>query len=662
MTTNKVFVVLIVVLAAAAAIFGLLSWRQSSSTPPGSNANRTVGPNQKGVAFFSTAEEFKAYLALGQGTAGYGRDIGGALRPSTITDSSPVAEVGLGSADLKAPVVDRVSTTNVQVKGIDEPDIVKTDGKNLFVSTDRPYLYYEDVVPLPGVRGAPTKVLPQLPASTTSVLNALPPETLARIATIPQAGNLLLSGSRLMVFTTRKVYGYDIADTGNPKEVWTLEYGENNQLEAARLKDGKVYLVTSASLKSNSPCPFTPFKLGGEAVVVPCTAVLHPVRPVDVNVTYTALVVDPSVGTMLRSVSFVGASGSSVVAMFDDALYVTYPEYPDYAEILYAFYNESGADLLPAASIEKIKKLRGYDLSVDAKLAEIQHLISVFEQSLSDDEQLKYSTEVSNRMKVFDQKHRRDYLRTGIVKIGLNDLQVEATGAVPGTLLSQFSLDVFQGALRVATTVGTGFLFGSSDTVNDVYTLDGKLAQQGSVLDLGKGERIYAVRFVGTRGYVVTFKQTDPFYVLDLSDPKAPVLKGELKIPGFSSYLDPLTDTLVAGVGQENFKVKVSLFDVRNPAAPTEVAKYELSDSWSDVQQTHHAFLHDAKHEIFFLPAGANGYVFSYADQALTLKKAVADTRPQRAVYINDFLYVVGDAAITVVDENNWQTVKEFTL
>ena len=100
-----------------------------------------------------------------------------------------------------------------------------------------------------------------------------------------------------------------------------------------------------------------------------------------------------------------------------------------------------------------------------------------------------------------------------------------------------------------------------------------KLNQVGAVGGLGEGERIYGVRFMGERGYVVTFRQIDPLYTLDLSDPTAPKVVGELKIPGYSAYLHPVGENLLLGVGREAQNVKASLFDVSNLAAPREVTQ-----------------------------------------------------------------------------------------
>jgi uncharacterized secreted protein with C-terminal beta-propeller domain len=206
------------------------------------------------------------------------------------------------------------------------------------------------------------------------------------------------------------------------------------------------------------------------------------------------------------------------------------------------------------------------------------------------------------------------------------------------------------------------FGLGSAESANDVYVLDGSLKIVGSMKDLGKTERIYSVRFINDKGYVVTFRETDPFYVLDLSDPKEPKLSGELKIPGYSSYLHPISEDLILGIGKEGDKVKISLFDVSSPSQPGEVDKYLLDESWSDVLQTHHAFLLDREHEVFFLPAGQRGYVFSYAGEKIEVVMRTEVAGARRAVYIEDFLYVLATKGVTVFDERTWEKVNEIEI
>jgi hypothetical protein len=136
----------------------------------------------------------------------------------------------------------------------------------------------------------------------------------------------------------------------------------------------------------------------------------------------------------------------------------------------------------------------------------------------------------------------------------------------------------------------------------------GSLARVGQVGGLGAGERIYAVRFMDDTGYVVTFRQTDPLYVLDLRNPAAPAVTGELKIPGYSAYLHPMGDGLLLGVGQdadEAGRVKglqVSVFDVSDPADPQRIQNYVIENGGSEAEWDHHAFLYWAARDLLVLP------------------------------------------------------------
>ncbi|OYT35502.1 MAG: hypothetical protein B6U87_00240, partial [Candidatus Aenigmarchaeota archaeon ex4484_52] len=217
------------------------------------------------------------------------------------------------------------------------------------------------------------------------------------------------------------------------------------------------------------------------------------------------------------------------------------------------------------------------------------------------------------------------------------------------------SLDEYNNYLRTATTSGQW-----SNSFSDIYVLDNDLNIVGSVRDLGKTEKIYSVRFLQDNAYVVTFRKIDPFYVLDLSDPLNPELKGELKIPGYSSYLHPIEKNKILGIGKEDSKIKISLFDVSNPENPVEVDKYILNEYWSDILNTHHAFLLDKKHNIFFLPGRKGGYVFSYENDKLHLKKTISNISAKRAIYIDDCLYIIGTDKIIVLDENKWEKIQDF--
>jgi Beta propeller domain len=190
----------------------------------------------------------------------------------------------------------------------------------------------------------------------------------------------------------------------------------------------------------------------------------------------------------------------------------------------------------------------------------------------------------------------------------------EASGEVPGYLLNQYSLSEQGGDLRVASTADPvwwqGRQQGSSQSYVTVLRRDGAtLAPIGRVSGLGQGQRIYSVRFIGDVGYVVTFRQVDPLYTIGLSDPTAPKVLGQLELLGYSAYLHPIADDLLLGVGQDATPegrtkgVQVSLFGVGDPAHPTLLAQHALgATSSSQVEFDSHAFLYWAPRQLVVLP------------------------------------------------------------
>lgn len=182
-----------------------------------------------------------------------------------------------------------------------------------------------------------------------------------------------------------------------------------------------------------------------------------------------------------------------------------------------------------------------------------------------------------------------------------------ASGSVNGTLLNQFSLSEHEGVLRIATTT----VAEDSNTESQIVTLrrvDAGLQQVGIVGGLGKTEQIYAVRFLGDQGYVVTYRQTDPLYVVDLRDPEEPKVTGELKIPGYSAYLHPIGEGRLLGIGQDatdegrRLGAQLSLFDVSDPASPKRLATHDLQAFGSSAEYDHHAFLWWARSALTVVP------------------------------------------------------------
>ena len=205
-----------------------------------------------------------------------------------------------------------------------------------------------------------------------------------------------------------------------------------------------------------------------------------------------------------------------------------------------------------------------------------------------------------------------------------------ASGRVTGMLLNQFSMSERDGNLRVAvTTDGLSVPQPPTTTVvaedgverslpapmpatqSSVVVLreaGGELTEVGRVDGLGQGEQIRSVRFIGDIGYVVTFRQTDPLYTIDLSDPAAPRVAGELKIPGYSSYLHPAGEGLLIGIGQDAtttgqlLGLQLALFDVSDPAAPRQLQKVVLPNANSAAETDHHAFLWWAEQNLAVVP------------------------------------------------------------
>jgi hypothetical protein len=246
-----------------------------------------------------------------------------------------------------------------------------------------------------------------------------------------------------------------------------------------------------------------------------------------------------------------------------------------------------------------------------------------------------------------------------------------AAGSVQGFLLNQYSLSEWDGHLRVATTSAQPWQQASPGrTESAVYVLHAKgrdLLQGGYVGGLGRGERIYAVRFYGPTGYVVTFRQTDPLYTVDLSNPDNPTVVGELKINGYSAYLHPSEPGRLIGIGQDantNGRVlgtQVSLFDVSKPANPTRLAQYAMRYGQSEAEFDPHAFLYWQPSRLLVVPLTVNGarapiytaLALKIGDTSITQLGTVTHPVPtmiRRSIIIGDTQWTVSDAGLAADD------------
>lgn len=219
-----------------------------------------------------------------------------------------------------------------------------------------------------------------------------------------------------------------------------------------------------------------------------------------------------------------------------------------------------------------------------------------------------------------------DYsMYTQIYKFALNQGQVSfnCSGEVPGNLLNQFSMDEYEGYFRIATT--TGFVWRSDDNIskNNVYILDKDLKITGSLEGIAPGEKIYSVRFMGDKGYMVTFKTVDPLFVIDLKDPCNPAILGALKIPGYSDYIHPYDENHIIGFGKDTIEIeqkhmygntigttafyqgmKIALFDVTDVHNPIEKFTVKIGDRGTDSEllRNHKALLFSKEKQLIAFP------------------------------------------------------------
>ena len=291
--------------------------------------------------------------------------------------------------------------------------------------------------------------------------------------------------------------------------------------------------------------------------------------------------------------------------------------------------------------------------------------------------------------------------------IGQGKIGYRAMGEVPGHLLNQFSLDEHEKNLRVATTVD-GWTREGSIQYNNVYVLNSAMETIGTLEHIAPDERIYAARFVGDRLYLVTFKQIDPLFVIDLSDPKHPGILGELKIPGYSDYLHPYDADHIIGIGKETSEntwggvsvegLKIALFDVSDVNNPIQVDTVVIGEPGTDSEalRDHKAFLFVKEKNLLVIPVseikrvenpgskypGSYGtttrqvaYVYSVSPSSgFTLAGTVvhgergspyawnAPDAVRRSLFMDDTLYTISARSIIMTGLHDYSRINEVLL
>lgn len=504
---------------------------------------------------------------------------------SSSTNSATAADTGVAQ-NSKSSENAVYSETNVRQEGVDEADVVKTDGRYLYTLKDN-----GRSVAIVDTSNGELQMVISIPVEDDDQAREFYVND-GHLILVSEFNQEREDGTWTYASTDTRVTTYDITDPEKPEKAG--EVTQSGSYTSSRLTDGHLYLFTQYS--------------------------------VDVT------------------------SG------------ITPKDKKDYIPYVNQQMLEADDIYLPPFSQAYMYEVVS---SVDvAKPGEIQDTKAIFsdggELYVSNDNIYWYETQWS------------DKTETVIKRISYKDgkLKAEASGKVDGYINDSFSIDEYDGYLRVVTT---------DDETNGLYILDSKMKEVGSITGLAEGEQVYSARLLGDTGYFVTYEQTDPLFSVDLSDPKNPKIIGKLKIPGFSEYLHFYGENQLLGIGmdvdEDGFTtngVKLSMFDISDSSDVKEIQKYTLENVYSAaVMYDYKAVLIDPeKNVIGFAADGNNGenyYVFSYNNTngfECLMSETVNGNGYQsaRGVYVDNTLYVVKGNIIEAYDMADYQKIDDLIL
>lgn len=625
MKKTRLFSVISLTLCAVLLLFTINSYGDSIQsvlpTPsPSPGANIPNDPIElEGITFASSYEDILTALNAA------GVKYSGILRAWDLVVGED-AEFNSGSAPMATAEAasDSVagagySETNVQVSGVDEGDIVKTDGKYIYILRDNKLIIAE-------AKGAETAVL-----SATAVCENkdekgggyeyleelyLYGDYAAVVSYYNNWGEYSNDGDWYYRDTSMtRLYIYDISNPSAPRLLHEL--GQDGYSLTSRLVDGTLYLLSTYyvyDFDENNESSFVPalYRDGdSELIDAGCIAIW----PGIYSTSYTIIsAYDMETGALIANQTVLGGGGT--VYMNQNNLYLANSTYTSTESEPYI---EDGYTVTDYTNGNKTEILR-FDIS-DGSLA------------------------------------------------------AAASGSVPGYLSSQFAMDEYNGYLRMVSTVSTSkwstytdeqygwvnYRWDNDYSSNALYVLDGSLKIVGSVTDLAENEYVYSVRFDGDIGYFVTFRQTDPLFAVDLSDPTNPLVLSALKIPGFSEYLHLFSEGRLFGLGMDADEdtgrtngMKMTMFDTSDSKDVTEKHTLLLDTDYSTALYNHKAILISAEKDIIAFPTESGYDVYGYSDKSGFYKRAHISTGEwgydARGLYIGDMVYIVADAGISVFD------------
>jgi uncharacterized secreted protein with C-terminal beta-propeller domain len=654
--------------------------------PPGG-----VGEQNK-VKRFSSQSQLERFLQTNTESSTF--DLGmtaGTFRAGTLEQTT----ASEGAAAPEAGGADEYSTTNIQVEGVDEGDIVKNDGKYIYTISG-------------------TKVV---------IVDAYPAEQANIVAEIEVDGTpheMFINDDRLVVMGTgyfiedetagssegkptaeigiappyySYTYGtfvhvYDVTDRSNP--VLERNVTVSGSYFDSRMIGDYTYVIAkeSAYYARAEPVPLPRIEADGVSRIIPATEIYYFDIP-DYSYMYTNIIAvnTQSADEDVNSKTYLmGYTHDMHVSL--DNIYMVYTKRVSVTNFYDRIITNAILPGVPSDVKSRINEIKNSDMEDYRKYAEIGEVLQDYVESLGPEAGAEFMKDAEERMETVMTDIAKEIEQTVIHKIGVDGSSIEykTAGQVPGHVLNQFSMDEHNGYFRIATTTGNW----RTDTTNHMYVLDSGLNVIGKVEDLAKGERIYSTRFVGDKGYMVTFRQIDPLFVIDLSNPTNPQVLGYLKIPGVSDYLHPYDATHLIGVGRDATEqgmmkgMKLSLFDVSDFSNPVEVSTYYIGDRGtnSEALNDHKAFLFDKDKGLLVIPvslaednmwqAWEGAYVFNIdLDSGFTLRGRIThqneteitedygykywtnydhDARIRRSLYMGNVLYTVSNKIIKAND------------
>jgi len=584
-----------------------------------------IGAGEETIKRFNSIDEIKDFI---KERSEQGDGIYYGMKPSMPVEASAdgvsgaakasgALESGAGAGDF--------SGTNIQVEGVDEPDIVKNDGKYIYAVSGNK-IFVIEAFPAENM-----KVVSEIEINNSNVREIFIKEDKLMVLgdmysekysgcngevciMLSEPDVSTVSGASLKMIapgynTARSfVHIYDISKRDKPELAYNIT--QDGDYRGARMIGEHAYIITNSYIRDSIMLPY--YSVNGIEKRIEANEIYYQ-DIYDRDFVFTGILsVSLADGKTNKEVYLMGSSGTIYASK--DNIYITGMKKVSRNEYYNRIVERVMLPILPEDKKNELKnELTGKEPV--KKFREAGRFVSEYVMGISGAEKARASEAFEEGLRDISMEFARESEKTIIHKINVNEggINYETSGEVPGRLLNQFSLDEYKGNLRMATTTS-----GFEKSQNHVYVLDEEMNIIGKLEGLAEGERIYSARFMGERAYMVTFRQIDPLFVIELKNPEEPKVLGYLKIPGFSDYLHPYDENYVIGIGRDTMEtedgraiprgMKISLFDITDVNNPREKWKSTLGDrgTSSYALQDHKAFLFSKERNLLVLPVMIN--------------------------------------------------------